>query len=300
MNDREKLWNAVEKKEDTHNRRASAQLAKEFMCQLPRELNEERQKAAMREWSDGLARRGLVVDWSLHNGKAADGGDNPHAHCMVVTRGLDANDPQGFGKKWAGDPSIKSGGRSKSPLDDEKTLLRFKEEYTSIVNKHLEAAGSKVRITHLSNEARGLDAVGGVHKGKDATAREKKGEKSYVADHNRRVGYDNFMRGYDKAAKDAPGGWLMPPTVTRGNQHKRFAEWQLLRGASMASRDASQKSQCSVAAPPVNRSEKATERVREGAKLATRQTMTYQERLEQARREQSRPAPDKDSPGRSR
>ncbi len=283
MQDRQKLWNAVEQKEDTSKRRKDAQLAKEFMAPLPRELNEEQQIAAGREWVEGLRKRGLVVDWSLHKAQASDGGDNPHIHAMVVTRDLDSKDPLGFGKKWAGDPSIEPGNRKKSPLDDDKTLLCFKQEYTEVVNRHLEAAGSDVRITHLSNESRGIDAKGGIHKGKHATALEKEGQDTRVAEHNRKIGYDNFMRRYGTAAQQSPGGWSMPPTVERENWHKRFAEWQLLRGSMMAARDASQKSQSNVAAPPINRSESRVDMARHGALLSQKQTWVQKTRDEQSR-----------------
>jgi hypothetical protein len=254
------------------------------MCQLPRELSEEQQKAVMREWVGGLNARGLVVDWSLHTAPAADGLDNPHAHCMVATRSLDGKDPQGFGKKWAGDPAIETAGRHKSPLDDAKTLARLKEEFTEITNRHLEAAGSDVRITHLSNEARGIEAVGGVHKGKDATAREKKGEKSYLAKHNRRVAFDNATRAYDHA-----DGWQMPPTVEKEDWHKQFAEWQLIRGSMIAARDASQKSQSNVIDAPATRSLRNIDAAREQAKLSIRQNRTFQEREQSRSQERGGP-----------
>jgi len=284
MHDREKLWNAVEAKEDTHTRRASAQLAKEYMCQLPRELSEEQQKAVLREWVGGLIKRGLVCDWSLHQAQAADGGANPHAHCMVATRSVDAADPHGFGKKWAGDPSIACAGRNKSPLDDDRTLLRFKEEYTAICNAALEKAGSDVRITHLSYEAQGVDAQGGIHKGKDATAREKKGEKTQVGSHNRKVKYDNVLRPYDRALQASQDGWAFPPpSAEKQNWNKKVAEWQMVRGSAMASRDAAQKGMSNVAAPPASRSESRTDMARQGAILAHRQSQTYRARVEKSR-----------------
>jgi len=288
MNDREKLWNAVEAKEDTHNRRASAQLSKEYMCQLPRELNEEQQKEVMREWVGGLTERGLVVDWSLHQAQAADGGPNPHAHCMVATRSVDASDPHGFGKKWAGDPSITTGGRSKSPLDDDRTLLRFKEEYTAICNAALEKAGSDVRITHLSNQARGIDADPTIHKGKDATAREKKGEKTLIGAHNRKVQFDNHLRPYDRALQASQGGWaFQPPATEQRDWNKKVAEWQMIRASSMAARDANQKSVSNVATPPATRSESRTDMARQGASLAHRQSQTYPARGERSRSQES-------------
>ncbi|MHC5763889.1 hypothetical protein, partial [Nostoc sp.] len=59
--------------------------------------------------------------------------------------------------------------------------------------------------------------------------------------------------------------------------------YQLNRGSTMAARDATQKTQSNVVAPPVNRSEKATERAREGAILASRQSKSWQERVKESR-----------------
>lgn len=283
MKNREKLWNAVEAREDRQNNRKTAQLAKEFLCILPRELNEQQQKEAMREWVSGLAKRGLVVDWSLHVADASDGSKNPHAHCLVATRDIDPKDAYGFGLKWSGDPAIPTSGRKKSPLDDAKTLERFKEEYTETINRYLAESGSEVRITHLSNEARGLDAIPGVHKGKNATALEKKGQETQLADHNRKIGYGNFMKKYDKAAEEAPNHWLAPSAFDSEEWHRRVANWQLQRGAAMAARDAAQRSQSNVATPPSTRSERRTERTRQEALLSYQQSKTYQDRTNASR-----------------
>jgi hypothetical protein len=202
---RERTWNGIEAKENSHNRRASAQLAKEFMAPLPRELDLEQQKAVAQEWTSGLSKRGLFADWSIHNEQASDGGDNTHMHVMVATRDMDSEDPTGFGKKWAGDPTVKAKGhRSKSPLDDPNLLQKLKEEYTGIVNRHLEESGSEVRITHLSNEERGLEEKPGIHLGKDAWAMEQKGIRTRLGHQARLIAFENRLHHYaDNSGDDA-------------------------------------------------------------------------------------------------
>ena len=86
--DRETLWSAVEDREDKHNRRASAQLAKDHIIALPRELSDSQQK----ELAESFARaefvsKGLVVDMAIH----AHSDGNPHAHLMTTTRVLDGD-----------------------------------------------------------------------------------------------------------------------------------------------------------------------------------------------------------------
>ena len=92
--DREKLWNAVEAKEDTHNRHASAQLAREFIVALPKELTAEQRETLVRGFvRSELVSRGMVADLSIHEPKE---GDNFHAHILCSLREIG---PEGFDKK---------------------------------------------------------------------------------------------------------------------------------------------------------------------------------------------------------
>ena len=266
----ERFGNEIEQKEDGHSRRASAMLGKDFQVAAPRELTQEQNWELAGAFARKINERGLAVAVGFHEEKASDGGKNPHFHFLVAMREVDKD---GFGKRYR---HLDAPGKGK----ENPELMALRREYFQCANDALGKAGVK-GVYYDPEKQAGMEP--GIHKGKDASAREKKGEKSYLADHNRRVGNDNFMRRYEGAANNAPGGWLLPPTVERKDFHKRFAEWQLLRGAAMASRDAAQKSQSSVAAPPINRSEKTTERVREGAKLAVKQTRTWQDRVEQSR-----------------
>ena len=67
MTERETLWNSIEAKEDTHNRRASAQLAKELLPAIPAELNKEQRKALVLGYVESeLVSRGMIADVSIH------------------------------------------------------------------------------------------------------------------------------------------------------------------------------------------------------------------------------------------
>jgi len=93
LSDRTALWEAVEAREDEHNRRASAQLAKDYIIALPRDLTDTQRI----ELAEAFARsefvsRGLVVDMAIH----AHSEGNPHAHLLTTTRSLDGST---FGKK---------------------------------------------------------------------------------------------------------------------------------------------------------------------------------------------------------
>ena len=91
--DRTTLWNAVESREDRHNRRAAAQLAKDHIVALPRELSPGEQVELARAFAaERFVSRGLVVDLAIHDHSEG----NPHAHLLTTTRALDGAD---FGPK---------------------------------------------------------------------------------------------------------------------------------------------------------------------------------------------------------
>lgn len=81
-NDREKLWNAVERAEKAKN----SQLAREYEVALPIECTSAEHIEMVREFINKcLIPEGMCVDFAIHDKK--DG--NPHAHIMCTMRPLD-------------------------------------------------------------------------------------------------------------------------------------------------------------------------------------------------------------------
>lgn len=143
MKDREKLWNAVEAGE----KRKDAQLAREFVLTLPRNLDHEQHKEVVREFiQENLTKRGLVADYSIHEPDASDGGKNPHAHVMFTLRGVEGD---GFGKKQTG---YKGDG-----LDSKYRLNEFRQSYEGILNKASEQADSDIRFDLRNLQEKGID-----------------------------------------------------------------------------------------------------------------------------------------------
>ena len=94
--DRTTLWNAVEAREDQHNRRASAQLAIDHVIALPRELSKAQHVALAKAFAEKeFVRHGLVVDLAIHYHSK----NNPHAHLLTTTRALIGDE---FGGKVRG------------------------------------------------------------------------------------------------------------------------------------------------------------------------------------------------------
>jgi Ti-type conjugative transfer relaxase TraA len=81
---REHLWNAAESAEN----RRDAQICKDFVLALPKELNQiEQIELAKRFIATYFIENGLPVDLSIHD----DNDGNPHAHILVPTRRLEKN-----------------------------------------------------------------------------------------------------------------------------------------------------------------------------------------------------------------
>lgn len=91
--DRQALWNAVEAREDRSTRRATAQVAKDHVIALPREVGPDHHRRMAREFATEMfVAKGVPVDLSVHYHSA----DNPHAHLYTPTRYLEGGE---FGRK---------------------------------------------------------------------------------------------------------------------------------------------------------------------------------------------------------
>lgn len=138
--DLQKLANAVEGRE----KRKDAQLYRELEVSLPRELGLEDWKAMLRAFVERTCVRvGMVAAIFIHNERASDGGDNPHAHIMLTMRDLG---PDGFGLKrreW----NDRSGAR----------VREWREAWAHIGNEFLSARGHAPRLDHRSHKERGLE-----------------------------------------------------------------------------------------------------------------------------------------------
>ena len=143
MNDRERLWNAVEAVE----RRVNARLARETQLALPRELDREAQVALARGFiAERMVARGMVADFAIHDVEARDGGRQPHCHVMTTTRAVDPTRPLGFGAKvreW----------------DDRGLVVEWREAWAGHVNAALERAAVAERVDHRTLEARRREAA---------------------------------------------------------------------------------------------------------------------------------------------
>jgi ATP-dependent exoDNAse (exonuclease V) alpha subunit len=154
VHDSGQLWNKVEASE----KRVDAQLAREFILAVPKELSADAQFETAVDWAKKeLVTSGMVAEISLHHDKA---GKNPHVHILCTMRKLD-------GEKFS----------AKKPREwnDVGLLVRQRESWADAVNAALEKAGREERVDHRSLKDRGIDRVPEPKIGVAATAMKRKG-----------------------------------------------------------------------------------------------------------------------------
>ncbi|MGV3125170.1 MobA/MobL family protein [Staphylococcus epidermidis] len=116
-NDRQRLWNEVDKVEKNNAKSKNPRLAKEVLLSLPNDLDREVQTELTKDFiKSEFVDKGMVADISIHR----DDMNNPHAHVLLTQRPFN---PDGtWGKKT-------------------KTRTQYDENGNAILNKN----GNKVR-----------------------------------------------------------------------------------------------------------------------------------------------------------
>jgi hypothetical protein len=145
--DREKLWNAVEAREDKQNNHATAQLAREVTIDFPRELSKgQRHDLAINFVQNEFVAKGMIADVCFHNTKASDGGEKPHAHIMLTMRDFDGEEFGNKNRSWNTAVFTKD-----DMIKDKSELVGLRGRYADYVNAALADSGSDVRVSHLTN-----------------------------------------------------------------------------------------------------------------------------------------------------
>jgi hypothetical protein len=148
------LWNTVERGE----KRVDAQLAREFVLAVPRELSAKEQFNLAAGWAQKeLVSDGMVAEISLHHPKD---GKNPHVHILCTMRRLDGDH---FSEK------------KPREWNDKAVLIHQRESWANAVNGALEKAGRDERVDHRSLKDRGIDQIPEPKIGVAATAMKRRG-----------------------------------------------------------------------------------------------------------------------------
>jgi hypothetical protein len=149
------FWNAADRGE-----RANARLYHEFEISIPRELSPEGRIAVVQDFVGQELGDKFAVTIAVHNPKALDGGEHPHAHVMFSSRRVDDGIERGpdlFFKKANREHQELGGARKDASLYQKAKLYSLREAWAETANRALEREGHTVRIDHRSFKDRGID-----------------------------------------------------------------------------------------------------------------------------------------------
>ncbi|MGE7609664.1 MobQ family relaxase [Peribacillus frigoritolerans] len=168
VNDREKLWNEVEKTE----KRWTSQLSREVLIAIPNDLNNEQQRELVESYVNSqFVEKGMVADVNIHRDKD----HNPHAHIMLTMRPFNEDGTWGEKRPFTGELDEK--GKKiymNNPWDHKENVQIWRDSYQDLVNKTYEKLKMERRFDLRSYERQGKDVLGTVHLGHNAAALETK------------------------------------------------------------------------------------------------------------------------------
>ena len=216
--DRQTLWNAVEKVE----RGKDAQLAYSFDIALQNEFSlEENIALARRFLSEQFVSRGMVVDFAVHQPDREDGGiPNPHFHVLCPIRPIREDGKWGFKQRRVyrldenGNRILDGKGKpifDAVPTTDwgsPETLEHWRKTWADLCNAKFEEKGLTCRLDHRSYLRQGLDLLPTVHEGPAVRQMEARGIATDKGDLNRWIKATNALLKDLKRRIAALFGWL--------------------------------------------------------------------------------------------
>ena len=199
--DRKTLWNSVELFEKNSN----AQLARNFIISLPKELNIEENKKMIEEYiQTNFVKERMIVDLAIHD-ESREGNQNIHAHIMTIVRPINEDGTWGQKSKKEyildekGEKVLNKNGKPKTrkveltTWNDKGNVEKWRENFSNLCNKYLERAGAEKRVDHRSFKRQGIKQIPTIHLGASASAMERKGIRTEKGDINREIKKQNEL-----------------------------------------------------------------------------------------------------------
>ncbi|HEL0510079.1 TPA: MobA/MobL family protein [Streptococcus equi subsp. zooepidemicus] len=199
--DRSFLWNSVELNEKAIN----AQLARNFIIALPKELSVEENKNLITDFiQENFVSKGMIVDLAIHD-ESNEGNNNIHAHIMTTLRPINEKGQwQAKSKKECilddyGNKILNKNGKPKTrkieltDWNNRGNAEKWRESFAQICNQYLEKNNLEKRVDHRSFERQGIEEIPTIHLGASASALERKGIETDKGNINREIKKHNFL-----------------------------------------------------------------------------------------------------------
>ena len=201
LKDRTTLWNSVELNEKASN----AQLARNFIIALPKELSFEENKRLITEFiQENFISKGMIVDLAIHD-ESDEENNNIHAHIMTTIRPINEKgewQPKSK-KEYVLDEKgekikLKSGNYKTRKVEltdwnDKGNAEKWRENFASLCNQYLEKNHQEKRVDHRSYKRQGIEEIPTIHLGASASALEKKGIETDKGNINREIKKHNSL-----------------------------------------------------------------------------------------------------------
>ena len=201
LKDRTTLWNSVELNEKASN----AQLARNFIIALPKELSFEENKRLITDFiQENFVSKGMIVDLAIHD-ESNEGNNNIHAHIMTTLRPINEKGQwQAKSKKEYilddyGNKILNKNGKPKTrkveltDWNDRGNAEKWRESFAQICNQYLEKNNLEKRVDHRSFERQGVEEIPTIHLGASASALERKGVETDKGNINREIKKHNCL-----------------------------------------------------------------------------------------------------------
>lgn len=199
--DRSFLWNSVELNEKASN----AQLARNFIIALPKELSFEENKNLITDFiQKNFVSKGMIVDLAIHQGND-EGNGNIHAHIMTTVRPLNQDGTWGAKSKKEylldeqGNKILGKNGKPKTrkieltDWNNKGNAEKWRESFATLCNQYLEKNNFEKRVDHRSFVRQGKEEIPTIHMGASASALERKGIETDKGNINREIKKHNSL-----------------------------------------------------------------------------------------------------------
>ncbi|MDU6598006.1 MobQ family relaxase [Finegoldia magna] len=199
--DRKTLWNSVELFEKNSN----AQLARNFIISLPKEVSIEENKKMIEEFvQKNFVKEGMIVDLAIHD-ESREGNQNIHAHIMTIVRPINEDGTWGQKSKKEyildekGEKILNKNGKPKTrkveltTWNDKGNVEKWRANFSDLCNEYLAKNKIEKRVDHRSFKRQGIKQIPTIHLGASASAMERKGIRTEKGDINREIKKQNEL-----------------------------------------------------------------------------------------------------------